>query len=42
MCYIWDNYLQIYDNVEELFLMGIGNAYLGIKVLLINRGKQQY
>ncbi|KAL2174318.1 histone deacetylase A-like protein [Thermothelomyces heterothallicus CBS 202.75] len=37
MCYIWDNYLQLYDSVEDIFLMGVGNAYLGIKVLLINR-----
>ncbi|KAK4149381.1 histone deacetylase clr3 [Chaetomidium leptoderma] len=37
MCYIWDNYLQLYDGVEDIVLMGVGNAYLGIKVLLINR-----
>lgn len=37
MCYIWDNYLQLYDSVEDIFLMGVGNAYLGVKVLLINR-----
>lgn len=24
---------------DELFIMGVGNAYLGAKVLLINRGK---
>lgn len=35
-CYIWDNYLQLYD-VEELFLLGVGDAYLGVKVLLTNR-----
>lgn len=38
MCYIWDNYLQLYDNVDDIFLMGVGNAYLGVKLLLINRG----
>lgn len=37
MCYIWDNYLQLYDGVEDIILMGVGNAYLGIKMLLINR-----
>lgn len=37
VCYIWDNYLQLYD-VEELFLLGIGDAYLGVKILLTNRG----
>ncbi|TGJ80707.1 hypothetical protein E0Z10_g8063 [Xylaria hypoxylon] len=36
VCYIWDNYLQLYD-VEELFLLGIGDAYLGVKVLLTSR-----
>ena len=38
MCYIWDNYLQLYE-AESIFLMGVGNAYLGVKVLLINRGE---
>jgi len=37
VCYIWDNYLQLYD-VEELFLLGVGNAYLGVKILLTSRG----
>lgn len=37
MCYLWDNFLQLSD-AEEIFLMGVGNAYLGVKVLLINRG----
>ncbi|KAI1480550.1 histone deacetylase [Daldinia eschscholtzii] len=36
VCYIWDNYLQLYD-VEDLFIVGVGNAYLGVKVLLTNR-----
>ncbi|KAI1759491.1 putative histone deacetylase A [Hypoxylon sp. FL1150] len=36
VCYIWDNYLQLYD-VEELFIVGVGNAYLGVKILLTNR-----
>lgn len=38
MCFIWDNYLQLCDNIEDIFLVGVGSAYLGIKVLLINRG----
>jgi histone deacetylase 6 len=37
VCYIWDNYLQISD-ARELFLLGVGDAYLGVKVLLTNRG----
>ncbi|KAI0900355.1 putative histone deacetylase A [Annulohypoxylon nitens] len=36
VCYIWDNYLQLYD-ADDLFLVGVGNAYLGVKVLLTNR-----
>ncbi|GAO14901.1 hypothetical protein UVI_02007400 [Ustilaginoidea virens] len=36
VCYLWDNFLQLYDT-DEIFLMGIGDAYLGVKVLLINR-----
>jgi hypothetical protein len=39
MCFLWDNYLQIYEGVEEIFLMGVGTAYLGVKMLLINRGQ---
>jgi histone deacetylase 6 len=38
VCYIWDNYLQLYDGIDEIFLMGVGNAYLGVKALLMNRG----
>jgi len=38
ICYIWDNYLQVSETATDIFLMGIGNAYLGVKVLLINRG----
>jgi len=37
VCYIWDNYLQVLDATEEIFLLGVGAAYLGVKVLLINR-----
>ncbi|KAI0156355.1 histone deacetylase [Xylariaceae sp. FL1272] len=37
VCYIWDNQLQIYQDVEEIFLLGVGNAYLGVKLLLTNR-----
>lgn len=37
MCYLWDNFLQLYA-ADEIFLMGVGNAYVGVKLLLINRG----
>lgn len=36
MCYLWDNYLQLYD-ADKIFIMGIGYAYIGIKMLLLNR-----
>ncbi|KAM0575030.1 hypothetical protein ACHAP9_001047 [Verticillium nonalfalfae] len=38
VCYLWDNYIQLYENATEIFLMGVGNAYLGVKVLLMGRG----
>lgn len=38
VCYLWDNYLQLYD-AENIFLLGVGNAYLGVKMLLISRGE---
>lgn len=38
MCYLWDNYLQLYDDAEEMFIMGVGYAYIGVKTLLLNRG----
>lgn len=38
VCYVWDNFLQLYDT-DEIFLLGVGNAYLGVKVLLVNRGE---
>ena len=37
VCYIWDNYLQISEASPQIFLLGVGNAYLGVKVLLVNR-----
>ncbi|KAF4120950.1 histone deacetylase 6 [Geosmithia morbida] len=36
VCYLWDNYIQMFS-ADEIFLMGVGNAYLGVKVLLVNR-----
>ncbi|KUI67574.1 Histone deacetylase clr3 [Cytospora mali] len=37
ICYLWDNYLQLYDDAEEIFIMGVGHAYIGVKMLLLNR-----
>jgi histone deacetylase 6 len=36
--YIWDNFIQLLDNDEDIFIMGVGNAYVGIKALLTTRG----
>lgn len=41
MNYIWDNYVQLYD-FEDLFLMGVGNAYLGVKLLLTERREYSF
>lgn len=40
VCYLWDNYIQLWDNATEVFLVGVGNAYLGVKMLLMGRGMQ--
>lgn len=39
ICYLWDNYIQLYENADEVFIMGVGYAYLGVKMLLLNRGE---
>lgn len=36
VCYIWDNFLEPFG-WDRIFLLGVGNAYLGVKLLLINR-----
>lgn len=38
--FIWDNYLEIMGDVEDIFLMGVGDAYLGVKQLLLHRCKR--
>jgi histone deacetylase 6 len=38
LCYLWDNYLEV--TRASISLMGVGDAYLGIKQLLISRGKK--
>ena len=37
LCYLWDNYIEI-NTGASLTLMGVGDAYLGIKQLLTSRG----
>jgi hypothetical protein len=41
MNYIWDNYVQLYE-LDDLFLMGVGNAYLGVKLLLTERREYHF
>lgn len=36
LCYLWDNYFELNPDAS-LTLMGIGDAYFGIKQLLISR-----
>ncbi|PHH65416.1 hypothetical protein CDD81_2520 [Ophiocordyceps australis] len=36
MCYLWDNFIQLYET-DEIFVISAGNAYLGVKMLLVSR-----
>ncbi|ESZ92003.1 hypothetical protein SBOR_7618 [Sclerotinia borealis F-4128] len=36
VCYIWENFIELYDS-DNIILMGVGDAYLGIKQLLTSR-----
>lgn len=38
LCYLWDNYLEGYRS-HTIVLMGVGDAYLGVKQLLTSRGE---
>jgi hypothetical protein len=40
--YIWDNFIQLLDADDDIFIMGVGNAYVGIKALLTTRGMLIY
>ena len=37
LCYIWDNFIETWG-VNSVVLMGVGDAYLGVKQLLTSRG----
>lgn len=39
MCYLWDNYIQIFNNDAQIFLLGVGNAHYAVKALLTFRGE---
>ncbi len=41
LCYLWDNYLEIHSN-SSITLMGVGDAYHGVKQLLISRGTSPF
>ena len=36
LCYLWDNYLEGYST-NKIVLMGVGESYCGIKMLLTSR-----
>ncbi|KAI9744242.1 MAG: Histone deacetylase hda1 [Claussenomyces sp. TS43310] len=36
VCYLWDNYLEVCETYD-IVLMGVGDSYLGIKMLLTSR-----
>lgn len=38
VCYLWDNYLEVAETYDVV-LMGVGDSYLGVKMLLTNRGQ---
>lgn len=38
LCYLWDNYLE--NTRASVTLMGVGDAYLGVKQLLISRNSK--
>lgn len=37
LCFLWDNHLEI-SEATDIVLMGVGNSYMGIRQLLMNRG----
>ncbi len=37
LCYLWDNYFEL-NSECSLTLMGVGDAYLGVKQILTSRG----
>lgn len=38
LCYLWDNYFELNPDAS-LTLLGVGDAYFGIKQLLVSRRK---
>lgn len=42
VCHLWDNYLQPTEEQSEIYLIGVGNAYVGVKQLLMARGDSKH
>ncbi|KAM3078099.1 Histone deacetylase hda1 [Clarireedia jacksonii] len=36
VCYLWDNFIELFE-AKHILLLGVGDAYLGIKQLLVSR-----
>ncbi|WDK09336.1 histone deacetylase domain-containing protein [Colletotrichum graminicola] len=36
--YLWDNYLQLYEEADDILLVGVGRSYSGVRALLTGRG----
>ncbi|KAK6226341.1 histone deacetylase [Colletotrichum tabaci] len=35
--YLWDNYLQLYEDADDILLIGVGRSYSGVRALLTGR-----
>ncbi|KAK2047358.1 histone deacetylase domain-containing protein [Colletotrichum somersetense] len=35
--YLWDNYLQLYEDADDILLVGVGRSYSGVRALLTGR-----
>ncbi|GJC82275.1 histone deacetylase clr3 [Colletotrichum liriopes] len=35
--YLWDNYLQLYEEADDILLIGVGRSYNGVRALLTGR-----
>ncbi|KAK1969001.1 histone deacetylase domain-containing protein [Colletotrichum sublineola] len=35
--YLWDNYLQLYEEADDILLVGVGRSYSGVRALLTGR-----
>ncbi|KAK1458977.1 histone deacetylase [Colletotrichum melonis] len=35
--YLWDNYIQLYEEADDILLLGVGRSYSGVRALLTGR-----